>query len=158
MAKYGKIQLEFSLTQDLNLLRLDQNVDSFHRWLSEKHQDGLDILHQQFGYPGDGAENEPHDHVRLRDSIGAKDRTLLKYIKEYGYDGYTIDKMENADKGRGDFHAEIGVYSPESLEKNLISKHSNEEIQELNKEAKLKKPVKSSASSRELSGGGRILF
>ncbi len=138
---YGQIVLSFELTQPIELLALDQNVEGFKNWLAQNDTESLNILHNHFGYPKE--LSQASTHKRVRDSVGNKDRALLNSIKQYaaqhGFKGYYIQQMAHADAGRGDFHGEVAIYDSTFVSNpRLISGQNKDEIRDLNQAAKLK--------------------
>jgi len=95
---YG-IAYKFVTLVDLNLVALDKNQGtSFYNSLPDEYKQILDV---NYGYK-----------TGIRDSVSEKDKHILEYICEKGYDGYACGAMSTTMGGT--FHAEVALCEPAS--------------------------------------------
>jgi hypothetical protein len=95
---YG-IAYKFVTLVDLNLVALDKNQGtSFYDSLPDEYKQ---ILDENYGYK-----------TGIRDSVSEKDKHILEYICENGYDGYACGAMSTTMGGT--FHAEVALCEPAS--------------------------------------------
>ena len=95
---YG-IAYKFVTLVELNLVALDKNQGTpFYDSLPDKYKQ---ILDENYGYK-----------TGIRDSVSEKDKQILEYICENGYDGYACGAMSTTMGGT--FHAEVALCEPAS--------------------------------------------
>ena len=95
---YG-IAYKFVTLVELNLVALDKNQGtSFYDSLPDNYKQ---ILDENYGYK-----------TGIRDSVSEKDKQILEYICENGYDGYACGAMSTTMGGT--FHAEVALCEPAS--------------------------------------------
>ena len=95
---YG-IAYKFVTLVELNLVALDKNQGTpFYDSLPDNYKQ---ILDENYGYK-----------TGIRDSVSEKDKQILEYICENGYDGYACGAMSTTMGGT--FHAEVALCEPAS--------------------------------------------
>lgn len=103
--QYG-IVYRYKTKKDMKLLSLDRENNTFYKNTPSNIKT---ILNEQYGF---------NDELRKRNSDNSKDKSLVKYICDRGYDGYANDEMNHIDPGRGNFHKEIVICNINNIEYN----------------------------------------
>ena len=136
--KYG-IVYQFETAIDISLVAIDaQDNDVLINSMPPHIQT---IMMQNYGYK-----------TKIRDSVEKPDKTLVKYLCDNGYNGYAINEMDNADKGRGDFHKEMAICDMNKIKKGretIVRVTGDDNIEALQREDQLMKMSQQLKDSRK---------